>query len=114
MKIRGIEITYDRTNIDDVDRFETALERYSTRAEEIRQADYTRQSERLADGCKAAEELLRTAFSVDVIEATGVNARSLGALTDLVMEITEAILMDNKAQAERYRRIASKYGNLRQ
>lgn len=113
MKIRGVDLTYDRTNIDDTARFEDALADYQAEQKRMAETTYSRPSERLADGCEAAAKLLRTAFAIDMVEATGVNTRSLMDLTNLIVEITEAILAENKQDLQKVQRIASKYGNMR-
>ena len=113
MKVRNIEIKYDRTNVDDVQKFEDALEAYQEAQKTIAETTYARQSDKLLAGCEAAAELLRTAFSEDLIEATGVNPRSLMELTDLIVDITDAIMQENKQQVQKVQRLAAKYGNMR-
>lgn len=114
MKIRGIDIAYDKTDVDDVTRFEDALNRYLDTHAQIVQTQYDTNAAKLAAGCEAAADLLRTAFCVDLIEATGVNPRSLMQLTDLIVEITDAMAQENKRDNQKIQHIMTKYGNVRQ
>lgn len=113
MEIRGIELKYDRTDIDDVERFETALEAYQERTKENKERSWDRQTDRLQAGCDAAAKFLRTAFAIDMVEATGVNARNLTELSNLIIEITDAIMQANREETARIQRLAAKYGNMR-
>jgi len=111
--VRNIQIPYDRTNVDDVERFENALAVYQQRQDEMSHTEYATNSARLLDGCNAAAELLRNAFPVDIITETGVNTRSLTELTDLIIEITTALMEEEKAMTARINTLAKRYGNLR-
>ena len=113
MIIRNVEIDYDKTNPEDVRRFEDAYAAFKASYAAIQAATWDRGSDRLQACCEAAERLLREAFVVDVIEALDINPRSLGAMADAIVEITETLYKEHRADTERYDKLTRKYGNLR-
>lgn len=111
MKIRGITVSFDETNYEDVQKVEKSYATFQRNYASAQEAKT--QSERLQIGCTATIDFLDGLFGEGFVEQTGVNTHSVRDLLMLLGDAMDAIAEASQETTTRLAEINDKYSNRR-